>query len=152
MAKQSSLVHTMSKAYKENKKQPVSLADVITYILTKLEEEEINGGYKIASSDLHNILEPIGDEIQSSLGVNLKFHKNSKNIHSRQVERAINDITPYKIPVRNPSFSLAISEQTGEIEFEKISEKIDSKSKKKIDDLMKSDDFKEKVQKFTEDL
>lgn len=131
--------------------QSTRLDQAILYLLIS-EAEERPDGYKIPISKVHDVLFEISDELEHELGVSLKFNRNGPQIHSPQVEDALNDIVPYSIPVRNPSFSLEVSKDVAEVISTNIKEQIPDEQKSRLDSLSEDPGYREVLNKTTQSL
>jgi hypothetical protein len=134
----------------ENESAP--LDDIILYLLSKSSRDVLESGYKVPISDVHNLFEPIEEELREEFNIPVKFHKSSEEVHSRQIERALNDIIPYKIPVRNPSFSLEITRDISDMALERVSDELTEQQKNSLDKLSEEPKFQEKLRDHSEKL
>lgn len=132
--------------------ESIPLDKIVLYLLAKSSKDVIGNGYKIPISDVHHLFDPLEEELREDFGTRLKFHKSSEEIHSRQIERALNDIIPYKIPVRNPSFSLEISESIRDMALERVTDEMTKGQQRQLDRLLQDSEFREKLHEHTEKL
>lgn len=119
----------------------IRLDEVLLYLLVR-EIESRPEGYKIPISKVHDVIYTVAEELESEFGFSLKFNENGPQIHSPQLEEAINDIVPYSIPVRNPSFSLEVSPDVAKVASASISKRIPEDERSFLDSLSEEDQYR----------
>lgn len=129
-----------------------SLDQILIYLLTKASKQQVGSGIKVPISDVHDIVAPLEADLNREFDIPVKFHRSSEDVHSRQVERALNDVIPYKIPVRNPSFSLEISENIRDMALERVSEELADDQQDVLDEMVENEEFQDNVDEFAESL
>lgn len=122
------------------------LDEVILYLLAKQAEQE---GYKIPISDVHQVLATVEGTLRDELHLPLSFHQSSQHVHSQQIEQALADIIPYKIPVRNPSFSLEISERIGRKALDRTGADMGQEYREILDQLAEDSEFQRKLRELS---
>lgn len=96
--------------------------DAILYLLISHARESRGDGYKLPMYRLHDIFYCVEDEIESELGIPLKFHESSDRVFSKQIKEALENLVPYTIPVQNPSFTLEITPEVADVALVSLEE------------------------------
>lgn len=142
----------MASARNASRPDGPTLDDIIVYLMARAANQQFDRGVKVPISDIHDVVAPLEEDIHREFDIPLKFHRSSEDIHSQQVEQALNDIIPYKIPVRNPSFSLNVDERVGDLALESVSAKLNEDDRETLDSLVESDEFRERLAEVGEAL
>lgn len=125
------------------------LEDALLYLFGRESKNREGAELIVPLSSVHRIVKEIEPELRD-MGVRLKFHEGSEIVHSKQVDEAINNLIPYLIPVRNPSFSLDVYEEVGQNALRESKNELSEYQIEKLEDIFDSDRFREAVREHTQ--
>lgn len=125
------------------------LEDALLYLFGKESESRDGEGIRIPLSSVHKIVKEIEPALKD-LGIRLKFHEGSEVVHSKQVDEAIDNLIPYLIPIRNPSFSLDIYREVGENALSEAENELSRQQIADLEQIFESDNFRRAISTYSE--
>lgn len=131
----------MSTAHTRSEQDHPELDDIIIYLFSKLSVEK-DSDIKIPVSKVHKVLEPLAEELREDFDIYVKYHKSSVDVHSQQVEQALDDVYTV-IRVSNPSFSLNFSKNISNMSVERATERFSEEDIRQLDSYLEQEDFSE---------
>lgn len=120
----------------------MDFSDVILYLLARWAQD--SSGYSIDTEGVCEAIYPLEEDLEE-LGYTIKFHESENLLHSVQISRALNELTPYRIPKDVSDKPFMIQDKVSNHAVQKLREKFDKDKLKEIEALTKNETFQEKM-------
>lgn len=124
----------------------VELDDVILYLLSK-EATEKGEKVKISLSGIHNLMEPIHEDLENGFEMFIHFHESRDDVWSQQVEDAIYDVVPYGAQLEM-SGTVFLDDDLARMTYARVKQSLSEKATDFLDTIAETAEYRDALEEY----